>query len=129
MLLTKVQIQEQLNKFIAKSGINELLNLMLNSLMYIERKVFLESEEQWNNKANGFRKALARGYGKILQRHIPRDRFGQFRPLIQVLLREEEDTIKTLCFELYRKGLFVKYNFKNTYIGRPHRHMPSTPST
>ena len=58
MILTKVQIQDQLNKFIAKSGINELLNLMLNSLMYIERKVFLQSEEQCKNKANGFRKPL-----------------------------------------------------------------------
>ena len=108
MILTKVQIQDQLNKFIAKSGINELLNLMLNSLMYIERKVFLQSEEQCKNKANGFRKTLARGYGKILQLHIPRDRFGHFKPLIQMLLREEEDTIRTLCFELYGKGLTTR---------------------
>ena len=108
MILTKVQVQDQLNKFIAKSGINELLNLMLNSLMYIERKVFLQSEEQCKNKANGFRKTLARGYGKILQLHIPRDRFGHFKPLIQMLLREEEDTIRTLCFELYGKGLTTR---------------------
>lgn len=108
MLLTKVQIQEQLNKLAEKCGINELLNLMLNSLMYIERKVFLGREDQQTNKGNGFRHTLARGYGKVLQLHIPRDRFGQFKPLLQTLLQEEEEMIRTLCFELYGKGLSTR---------------------
>jgi len=108
MTLTKIQIQEQLNKLAAKCGINELLNLMLNALMYTERKAFLERQEQQKNKGNGYRKTLARGYGKVLELHIPRDRFGQFKPLIQALLKEEEEMIKSLCFELYGKGLTTR---------------------
>ena len=108
MLLTKIQIQEQLNKLINKEGINTLLNLMLNSLMHIERKIFLKREDQQKNKGNGFRQTLVRGYGKVLQLHIPRDRFGQFKPLMQALLKEEEDMIRSLCFELYGKGLTTR---------------------
>ena len=108
MMPTKVQLQDQLNKFIAASGLNELLNLMLNSLMYIERQLFLEGQEQQANKANGFRKILAKGYGKILKLQIPRDRLGLFKPVIQILLKEEEETIKELCFELYGKGLSTR---------------------
>lgn len=107
--LSKSQLQSVINNHIVQGdGLNELFNMMLNGLMYSERKIFLSKVEQGGNKGNGYRFATKSGIGSKLQLRIPRDRLGMFRPVILGLLNEQEEQVKDLCFELYGKGLTTR---------------------
>ena len=46
--------------------------------------------------------------GRQLALAIPRDRLGTFKPLLMLTLKEEEQEVKNLCFELYREGLTTR---------------------
>ena len=73
MHLTKEQTTEVLSKFISKKdGLNEVLEMVLNSLMYSERQDFLS--DSTNNKGNGYRLAKVFGHGAQLELRVPRDR-------------------------------------------------------
>ena len=67
-----------------KLGVKEFVELVMETLMKSERKVFLSEEE--DNKANGYyRRTLNAGSFKI-DLNVPRDRKERFRPkaLLQV---------------------------------------------
>jgi len=107
--LSKSQLQNVINSHILKGdGLNELFNMMVNGLMYSERKVFLDDDQSEGNKGNGYRYAIKSGIGSKLQLKIPRDRLGMFRPVILGLLNQQEEQVKDLCFELYGKGLTTR---------------------
>ncbi len=79
--LTKDQLQTVINDHIIKeNGVNELFSTFVNSLMYCERKQYLENKDTFQNKANGFRKILKAGINSGLQLSIPRDRLSLFKP-------------------------------------------------
>ena len=107
--LTKTQLQTIINSHIqSENGLNEIFNMVVNGLMLAERKTFLTEPENSNNKGNGYRFAKKSGIGSKLQLKIPRDRLGVFQPVILGLLNEQEEKIKSLCFELYGKGLTTR---------------------
>ena len=88
MNLTKEQISSELTKLAGeKNGYQNLMELMLNSLMKIERDVFLDENRELKNKCNGFRGLRVFGSGKSLELKIPRDRLGEFKPMILALYR------------------------------------------
>ena len=61
MNLTKLQTEEVLKDFLSKeNGLNEVLEMVLNSLMKSERNEFL-SDNQEGNKGNGYRPGRAFG--------------------------------------------------------------------
>ncbi len=63
MLLTKKQTENVLSKFLAKeNGLNEVLEMVLNSMMYSERQEHLKDD--LTNKGNGYRTGNVFGYGK-----------------------------------------------------------------
>lgn len=102
--LTKVQIQEAINQLLEKeNGLNEVLQMTLNGLMYAERSAFLE--EQKENKGNGYRFVKAVGLGKQINLSVPRDRLGVFEPVILALIRDQDSLMKEVSFDLYGKGL------------------------
>lgn len=104
--LTKDQLQTVINDHIIKeNGVNELFSTFVNSLMYCERKQYLENKDNFQNKANGFRKILKAGINSGLQLSIPRDRLSLFKPMILGILKEQEEQIRELSFALYGKGL------------------------
>jgi len=108
MELTKLQTEKLLSKFLDKeNGLNELLEMVVNGLMQSERKVFLESSKE-KNKANGYRQGQAFGRGRQLSLSIPRDRQGQFYPVLLALLRDQDSQIQELSFSLYSKGLTTR---------------------
>lgn len=108
MELTKLQIEGVLKQFLSKeNGLNEILEMVLNSLMYSEREAYLESQEG-DNKGNGYRFGKAFGRGKQLELKIPRDRLGQFYPVLLTLLRDQDSQIYDLSFALYSKGLTTR---------------------
>ncbi len=74
--------------------------------MKAERDQFLP--ESVNNKGNGFRKVNGLGISESLALRIPRDRLSQFKPLILEIMRESNDQLEELCFELYYKGLTTR---------------------
>ncbi|MEX2369761.1 MAG: transposase [Bacteroidales bacterium] len=95
-------IQSILNK---DEGLNELLELILNGLMKIERTQWMASNSGPDNKSNGYRPGQAIGHGRKLSLRIPRDRLGKFQPVFWAMLRDQHEEVRRLCFELYGKGL------------------------
>ena len=107
MELTKKQTETVLSKFLQKeNGLNDVLGMVLNSLMLSERSVFLE--EHHHNKGNGFRKASIFGHGHQVELRIPRDRYSEFTPVILALFRAQEAYLKEVSFKLYSKGLTTR---------------------
>lgn len=104
MLLTKEQISEQMCKHAEKkNGFHDLMEIMLESLMFAERGEFLA--ENPRNKGNGYRPGHSYGQGKRLEFRIPRDRYGNFHPRILAILRDQEEECDRLAGVLYTKGL------------------------
>lgn len=104
MLLTKEQISEQMRKHAEKkNGFHDLMEIMLESLMFAERGEFLA--ENPGNKGNGYRPGHSYGQGKRLEFRIPRDRYGNFHPRILAILRDQEEECDRLAGVLYTKGL------------------------
>ena len=95
-------IQSVLNK---DEGLNELLEYMLNGLLQLERSEWMDSHAGPDNKANGYRPGRAIGHGRKLSLRIPRDRLGNFKPVLWAMLRDQHEEVRQLCFELYGKGL------------------------
>lgn len=104
--LSEDQLQTIITNILNKEeGLNELLEMMLNGMMKLERGHWLQEHPHDSNKANGYRPGQAMGYGRKLSLHIPRDRMGRFKPVIWALLRDQNQQVRQLCFELYGKGL------------------------
>ena len=104
MLLTK----EQLSSVIAKhsereNGLQDLLEIMLESMMLSERKEYLNGVD--GNKGNGYRHVRSYGHVRMLEFRIPRDRYGNFHPKILALLRDQEVECERLAVTLYTRGL------------------------
>ncbi|SFF11929.1 IS256 family transposase [Thermophagus xiamenensis] len=104
MDFTKEQLTELISKHITKGkGLQDLLELMIESLMRSERREFLDTHP--GNKGNGYRQGRSYGNGRVLEFRIPRDRYGNFHPTILALLRDQELECERLAGSLYSKGL------------------------
>ena len=107
MNLTKKQTEEALSNFLEeKDGLNDVLQMMLNSMMLCERKEYLS--ETPDNKGNGYRQSNVFGYGHQIELRIPRDRQSAFMPTILALFREQESYLKEVSFQMYSKGLTTR---------------------
>ena len=104
MQLTKVQLSELMCKHSQReNGLQDLLEIMLESMMMSERSEFLR--ENPTNKGNGYRPGHTYGHGRKLEFRIPRDRYGNFHPQILAILRNQEEECDRLAGVLYTKGL------------------------
>lgn len=107
--ITDNQLQELLHhRAASQEGMNKLLGMVLNSIMYAEREHFLKEEDDPHNKANGYRPIKVNGYGRQLALAIPRDRLGTFQPLMTLVLKEQEQEVRNLCFALYKEGITTR---------------------
>ena len=107
--LTNEQIQKVLNKkAILENGIDEVLKIALNAIMHGEREAYLKRGKNTNNKGNVYRPIKVNGYGRQLSLSIPRDRLGVFKPLLMIALKEQEQEIYQLCYELYSGGMTTR---------------------
>ena len=107
MNLTKKQTEEVLSNFLGKeNGLNDVMQMMLNAMMYSERTEYLQNTVE--NKANGFRLGKVFGHGTQIELRIPRDRQSAFTPTILALFRDQEEYLKTVSFQLYSKGLTTR---------------------
>lgn len=107
--LSKDQLQDTIHSLLNKDqGLNEQMEIILNGLMELERDTFLSTQASPANKGNGYRPGSANGYGKKLSPRIPRDRLGNFQLVVWALLRDQNEQVRRLCFELYGKGLTTR---------------------
>ncbi|UZO81398.1 IS256 family transposase [Aquimarina sp. ERC-38] len=109
MNLTKKQTEFVLSKFLEKpTGLNDVLEMVLNAMLYNERSEFLATNATEGNKANGYRLGKVFGQGCQLELRIPRDRQSMFSPVLLALFREQEDYLREVSFQLYGKGLTTR---------------------
>ncbi len=107
MNLTKKQTEEVLSKFLEKeNGLNDVLQMTLNAMMYSERTEHLKQDI--DNKGNGYRLGKVFGFGSQLELRIPRDRQSAFMPTILALFRDQEQYLKEVSFQMYSKGLTTR---------------------
>ena len=106
---TKEQLQVAVNNYLLEpGGVNDLFTMVVNGLMFGERKEFLSTEPKEGNKGNGYRQLLKAGIGSGLELQVPRDRLGMFKPILLGVLEQQEEKIKDLSFALYGKGLTTR---------------------
>lgn len=107
MKRTKKQTEEVLSEFLStENGLNEVLQMILNALMYCERAKFLKSAP--TNKGNGYRLGKVFGFGAQIELRIPRNRLSNFMPTILALFRDQEQYLKEVSFMLYGKDLTTR---------------------
>ena len=106
MQITKVQLRTLIDNHIRNKdkGLNDVLEMTLNSMMSAERREVLADQGGFN-KANGYRPGRVYGNGQILELRIPRDRNGQFHPKVLTLLRTQQAETDRLVSALYAQGL------------------------
>ena len=104
MDFTKEQLSEVFVKHLDREkGLQDLMELMIESMMRAERREFLDSQP--GNKGNGYRQGKSYGQGRVLEFRIPRDRYGNFHPTILAILKDQEVECEQLASSLYCKGL------------------------
>ncbi len=108
MKLQPNQVEELLLKTFEGVNVNEFYQLFFDIMMKLERKSFLADENSRSNKANGFRVVKGFGHGKSLELRIPRDRLGNFLPKILLYMREHNEEMQNLAYQLYLKGLTTR---------------------
>ena len=107
--LSKAQLEQAIYQYIERTqGVNELFSMFVNGLMYAERSAFLSDGSSEGNKGNGYRQVVKKGISSGLRLQVPRDRLGEFKPLILGILDQQEELIKDLSFVLYGKGLTTR---------------------
>ena len=106
MVLTKEQLSELICKHSEReNGLQDLLEIMLESMMVSERREYLRENSASGNKCNGFRPGHSYGHGRTLTFRIPRDRYGNSHLRILAILRHQEDECDRLAGTLYTKDL------------------------
>ena len=89
MVLTKEQLSELICKHSEReNGLQDLLEILLESMMVSERREYLRENSTSGNKCNGFRPGHSYGHGRTLTFRIPRDRYGNFHPRILAITRK-----------------------------------------
>jgi transposase-like protein len=107
MNLTKKQTEEVLSKFISEeNGLNTVLQMMINAMMYSERTDHLLNTS--SNKANGYRLGKVFGFGSQIELRIPRNRQSSFMPTMLALFRDQESYLKEVSFQMDSKGLTTR---------------------
>ena len=103
MELTREQISEFILKATSNSdGFNQLIEVILNSLMHHERRMFLD---ETSDSGNGFRpRRFCYGHYEFRLK-VPRTRQGSFYPVLLAVIKREDEERARLFTSLYSKGL------------------------
>ena len=104
MELTPLQISEIISNYTSSSeGFVTLQSLIMNSLMFHERELFVS--ENKDEQCNGFRSRRWYSHGFEFSLRISRSRSGNFYPVLLGLIRNESEERVRLFNLLYAKGL------------------------
>ena len=87
------------------NSLSELTATVLEILMNIERKEFLEKHQNTDNKANGFYPRIVKSLSSQLQIQIPRDRQGMFKSFFLEIAKRDNSQLSELAMSMYSHGL------------------------
>ena len=121
MELTQLQISEIISNYTSSSeGFVTLQSLIMNSLMFHERELFVS--ENKDEQCNGFRSRRWYSHGFEFSLRIPRSRSGNFYPVLLGLIRNESEERARLFNLLYTKGLTTEQigEVSECVYGRPY---------
>lgn len=111
MDFTKEQLSELICKHSEKeNGLQDLMEIMIESMMVTERREYLHEDGLPGDKGNGFRVGHTYGQGRTLTFRIPRDRYGNFHPRILAVLRSQEEECLDTCFSSDMYGIPSELN-------------------
>lgn len=109
---TKEMLEKELNfkmeKMVRKfkeNGLETIVKSVYETLMKVERDIYLDSENNKDNKANGYYKRFAQAMTKYLEIKVPRDRLSNFKPVFLEKIQDEDEKLNELAFQLYLQGL------------------------
>src|SRR5574337_223582 len=103
MELTQEQITSILTEVAKeKSGYTLILKLALESIMRAEQSEF---NLVHTDSKNGYRLRSILAHGGKLELVVPRSRHHNFYPLILALIKDQNEEIKNIAYELYSAGL------------------------
>jgi transposase-like protein len=95
----------ELVEYSKESTMSDILLDVIEMLLSAEREKFLKETPAVGNKANGhYERFLKSLTGKISLR-VPRDRMGQFHPLLLEVIKTDDERMSKLACSLYAKGV------------------------
>lgn len=86
----------------------EILRTTFETLLNAERDAFFKDKNRENNKKNGYYSRLVKTLSGVFEMNIPRDRIGQFKPLVLQIAKQEKRSLDKLALSLYTKGLSTR---------------------
>lgn len=87
----------------------DILRTTLETIMRSEREAFFqEKDDTGGNKKNGHYARMAKMLSGVFDVRVPRDRTGQFTPLILEIIKQDQEKLNSLAFSLYTKGLSTR---------------------
>jgi len=89
-----------------ENAIEKIVKTVFESILKSERDEFLSG--QIGNKGNGYYERMARSINKYFKLQVPRDRLGLFKPVFLEIVKQQENQIQDLAFQLYVKGLTTR---------------------
>ena len=79
------------------SGSSALMQMMLEALMRSEREAYnLEN----GDVSNGFRSRRVHAEGRTFELQVPRTRYGNLKPVLLSVLKDQDDEMHRLCHSL-----------------------------
>lgn len=93
--LTRQQVYDSL-AFSSDSGSGR------SALMRSEREAY---NFENGDVSNGFRSRRAHAEGRTFELQVPRTRYGNFKPVLLSVLKDQDEEMHRLCHSLYTKGL------------------------
>jgi putative transposase len=94
-----------------KQSISEIvIKTVFEKLMEAERDAFMQHEYNApvtgdGNKRNGYYSRMVEQLSGTFTLKVPRDRSGQFQPLLLNVIKQEHEKVDELAYTLYTKGL------------------------
>ena len=115
MDLTKEQLSELICKHSEReNGLQDLLEILLESMMVSERREYLRENSASGNKCNGFRPGHSYGHGRTLTFRIPRVATGIFIPGFwrsYAIRRMNANALRERCIrKVLRRNRSVRYS-------------------
>jgi putative transposase len=95
----------------SKESIAEIImKTVFEKLMEAERNAFMKHEYNApvagdGNKRNGYYSRMVEQLSGTFTLRVPRDRYGQFEPMILQIIKQEHEKVDELAYTLYTKGL------------------------
>ena len=99
-----------------KLTMDEIMEQVMDSLMLAERDVFLANAKA--NKGNGYYPRFINSLQGKLLLQVPRDRLGDFHPLVLEIIKQDSARLQDLALTLYSQGVShrgVKQVFESVF--------------